>query len=481
MDGKKKIYIVDVILLVVVAIALAVSMAWSFDIELKLGLAFYKYVDAKDVDQKAMPKNASAGEDGELKVHFIDVKQGDCILIELPDGKSMIVDAGSGTQESSAITNSVITYISDTLGDGFKYFDYAILTHPDSDHCNALDNVLKAYPSYVCYRPNMEATGSGFTDPGKADLSSGADTKSTAAYRNAIAAMYQTIEGVDTTVYVTDPAAEEQTIVGGDGDDAYSLTFFSPLSESYKDNNNYSPIMLLEYRGFKFALSGDAEKENEKEFVDKVAAAPTDGVADKYDMFTDEFTVDVFKAGHHGSETSSSQAYLDIMTTADGAANAYYVFSCNAEGNKYYHPRQQVLDRITAMGATNDKIVRTDHHGTITFTVAVGEDGYALSCSTETEYDGDNTVGADQPTTPVDPDPEKPDPDPEKPDPDPENPDPEPTPDDGKKVKVLVYKKLGDIELKWPLVAWVSYAIFVVLVALSAAGVKIYSSKGGKR
>lgn len=339
---------------------------------------------------------AFAEDNAELRVHFVDVKQGDCILIELPDGKNMIIDAGSGTRESSGTTKSVVDYISNTLGAEFKYFDYAILTHPDSDHCNALDNVLNEYPSYVCYRPNVEAKGNGYTDPGKAELTSTAKTKDTAAYRNAVTAMYQEIEGASSTVYVTDPAADEQTITGGAGDDAYSLTFFSPLSDTYSDINNYSPIMLLEYRGFKFALSGDAEKENEAEFVEKVSNAATDGVDDKYDIFDAEFNVDVFKAGHHGSETSSSQAYLDIMTTEDGAGDAYYVFSCNKEGNKYYHPRQQVLDRITAMGASNDRIKRTDHHGTIVFEVS-SEDGvsYSLSCSTQIDYTGDNTIGAD--------------------------------------------------------------------------------------
>ncbi len=469
MAGKKKVYIIDLAILIVVAIALAVTMAWSGEIELALGLSYYKEVEIADAGAKTA--TVSRGTGGELGVHFIDVKQGDCILIELPDGKNMIIDAGSGTTESKAKAEAVLNYISTELGDGFKYFDYAILTHPDSDHCNILDDVLKQYPSYVCYRPNVEASASGFTDPGKADLSGGAGKHSTAAYKKAITEMYKTIEGVDTVVYVTDPAADGQTIVGGEGDGAYSLKFFSPLSNKYSDINNYSPIMILEYRGFKFALSGDAEKENEKEFVDKVASAPTDGVDDKYDMFTADFTVDVFKAGHHGSETSSSQAYLDIMTTADGAKNAYYVFSCNADGNKYLHPRQDVLDRITAMGAGNDKIMRTDHHGSITFTVSNTGGGYALSCATQIAYDGDNTIGADTLASGGD----TPDPTPTP------TPEPEPTPEPTvKKVKVLVYNKLWGIELKWYVVAWSCYAILVVLVALHAAGVKLIGGRKGR-
>ena len=128
--------------------------------------------------------------------------------------------------------------------------------------------------------------------------------------------MYAATDAFTPEVRVTDPADDSQTISGGDGENAYTYTFYSPLSHKYGttstvDWNEYSPIMILEYRGFKFALSGDAEKKNEAEFVAKVEAAKTDGITDKYDAFTDDYTVNLVKAGHHGSRTSTSQGYLD--------------------------------------------------------------------------------------------------------------------------------------------------------------------------
>ena len=102
--SRKKILIIDIIALVIIAVALAVSMKWSFDIELKLGLLYY--VDSNTVDEKDIvtPKNggirvsadgqitdyARSGADGDLYIHYVDVGQGDCTLIEFPDRKSVV-------------------------------------------------------------------------------------------------------------------------------------------------------------------------------------------------------------------------------------------------------------------------------------------------------------------------------------------------------------------------------------------------------
>ncbi|MCM1368036.1 MAG: MBL fold metallo-hydrolase [Roseburia sp.] len=319
----------------------------------------------------------AAAEGGSLSVHFVNVGQGDCCIIELPDGKTAIID---GAENKKTHEQQIQTFIDNNLA-GLKYFDYAILTHPDSDHCGSLDYVLEKYPSRVCYRPNVEAVGTKsnpYTDPGKADLTADAVTKNTAAYADAVKAMYATTPDFTSKVYVTDPSVAEQTIIGGSGDDRYVLNFYTPLSSKYSDWNEYSPITVLEYRGFKFAISGDAEKNNEKEFCAKVAAAATDGKQDKYDVFDDEFCVNVFKAGHHGSSTSSSQGYLDVMTTADGAKDAYYVFSCDPVGNTYGHPHQEVLDRLSAMGVPDANMLRTDKLGDLNFTVKFDGTQYSL-------------------------------------------------------------------------------------------------------
>lgn len=440
---RKKALITDAILLVFIAVALGVSMAWSLDIELKLGLLHY--VSAADVDEKDIVvierktdgvRVSADGGQAELYVHYVDVGQGDCTIIEFPDGKTMVIDGGENNKKTET---AIQTFIDKTFGEGFAYFDYAILTHPDSDHCGSMDYVLDNYPARVVYRPNVEAVGTKsnpYVDPGKADLSANAVAKNTAAYANSVRAMYAPTAEHDFTpiVYVTDPADEEQTITGGSGEDAYGFTFFSPLSEKYTDWNDYSPIIILEYRGYNFALSGDAEKKNEQEFVEKVESAKTDGVTDKYDIFTDSFTVNAIKCGHHGSRTSTSQAYIDAITTPNGAAACYYIISCG-DGNSYGHPHSETLDRLEAMGVPESNILRTDLVGDITLSVRVDENG---------AY---NLFYGDKASAPIEPD-------------DPPELPPCIYPE------VLVYREFMGVKLKWGVVAWTAYAVLVVVAAV---------------
>ena len=258
---KKKRLIIDIIALVVLAVILGVTMIWSRAIEEKLGLLYYAEVEEPD------DENVSGeGEEGEeidyssypqMYVHFVDVGQGDCAIIELPDGKTVLIDGG---ERGGGVETAIQTFINNNFGSDFKYFDYAILTHPDSDHCGSFDYVLNKYPARVSYRPNVEAKGTSskpYTDPGKTDLKGGAIEKSSVEYADAIKAMYEPAAAHDFApeVRVTDPAVDNYTISGGSGEGEYSLTFYSPLSYKYgtKESNaswnDYSPIMILEYQG----------------------------------------------------------------------------------------------------------------------------------------------------------------------------------------------------------------------------------------
>ena len=423
MQSEKKIkIIIDIAILIIAAIVLGITMAWSQTIELKLGLLYY--VDASDADAEdivELKKAGAAGADAELRVHFVDVGQGDCTIIELPDGKTMVID---GAENRKTHEQQISTFIQNTLPEDFKYFDYAILTHPDSDHCGSFDYVLDNYPARKVYRPNVEAVGTSsnpYTDPGKADLTPDARTKDTAVYASAVEAMYKPNDDFTPKVYITNPSDPEQTISGGTGDNTYYFRFYSPLGTKYTgegDWNNYSPVMILEYRGFKYAMSGDAEEKNLGEFVQKVAGARNDGVTDKYDDFDDNYCVNVIKAGHHGSGNATTAEYLDVITTPEGAKNVYCVISCGLD-NKYNHPHDAAIQRYKAIGVKDENILRTDQKGDITISVKMGDDGnYAL-------FYGENAVQ--------------------------------------NSVSVLVYRKIGGVKLKWPVVAWTAYAVLVIV------------------
>ena len=112
----------------------------------------------------------------------------------------------------------------------------------------------------------------------------------------------------------------------------------------YSDANDYSPIMLLTYGETKLLLTGDAETEMEQEFLTH---------------YTSNMDVDILKVGHHGSETSTSQALLDLVNPE------YAVIQCG-NNKTYQHPRQATLDRLSAEDIT---VYRTDNNGTIVLTI----------------------------------------------------------------------------------------------------------------
>lgn len=325
----------------------------------------------------------------DLVVHFVDVGQGDATILELPDGKYMLIDAGDTGEEEN-----LLFYIEENLVDAksdeekLETFDYVMLTHSDADHSGGIQEVLEIYGTDVFYRPNELATRDGFTDPGLSDLYSGYTSKSTLVYSQAIDAGYT----YSNQVIVSDASDETSDTIEPDGieegeDGYYKIVLYSPIGNSYTDCNNYSPIMVVEYEGKRIALSGDAEEKAEEEFVEMVN---DEKHSEKYDVFDEDYTVDVLKMGHHGSRTSTSQDYIDIMTTPSATSGILAIASCG-EDNSYGHPHEEVLQRLTDSGFSEDNILRTDLDGDIVVSVSYDETDsiYKLYLGT----DGDEVVG----------------------------------------------------------------------------------------
>ena len=323
-----------------------------------------------------------AGE-GELQVHFMDVGQGDSILILFPDGKDMLIDCGN---KSSGYDFDVTAgYLEDYLPDG--KLDYLMLTHGDEDHVEYMDEILDMYQVSTVFMPNVLAEPSGTSaaakelreqiaalDPEKLAMFDDEDTLTTQVYaRFFIAALSEPDCEVILTV---DPDEDTNSIVITDGTKqadgsyagaTYMLTFYCPTEKYYassdlssaEEKNAISPIGILEYNGVRVVLTGDSNEINEPLFVERA------GYID----------CDVLKVGHHGSETSSTEEFLDAVDCE------YAIISCNAEGNKFYHPRQNTLDRLIEDGMT---IYRTDNNGNILLTV---DENGEMTFTTEREAD----------------------------------------------------------------------------------------------
>lgn len=312
--------------------------------------------------------------DGELQIHFMDVGQGDGILILFPDGRDMLIDCAN-YNNSSTVRGEILDYMDDYVTDG--QLDYLMLTHCDSDHVYFMDEVLEEYQVDNVFMPNVLATHDKVAEADipqeRLALFTDEDTVATACYADFfIAALTEP----DCTVTLNVDADEDSnSVVITDGERqsdgtydgaTYMLTFYCPTAEYYaesdlsgaEEKNAISPIGVLEYNGFRIVLTGDSNEINEPTFVDRIGG---------------QLDCDVLKVGHHGSETSSTEEFLDAIDCE------YAVISCNAAGNKFHHPRQTTLDRFIERDMT---VYRTDNNGNIVLTV-----GETLTFTVEKEVD----------------------------------------------------------------------------------------------
>lgn len=248
----------------------------------------------------------------ELKVHFLDVGQGDSIFIELPTNETILIDAS--IKDAS---DKIINYLKE---EKVSKIDYVFATHPHSDHIGGMSAVIKAFDIGQIYMPKAVTT--------------------TKTYEN----LLLTIKDKNLKIKT---AKAGNTII--DTDDL-KLVVLAPNQDSYESLNNYSIVLKLTYKEKSFLFTGDAETLSEKEITGDVEA-------------------DVLKVGHHGSRTSTSQAFLNKVNPS------YAVISVGLN-NDYKHPHQEVLDRLEKK---NIKIYRTDQNGDIIFTT----DGYNIDVKVE--------------------------------------------------------------------------------------------------
>lgn len=248
----------------------------------------------------------------DLKVHFLDVGQGDSIFIELPTNETILIDAS--IKDAS---NKIINYLRE---ENVSKIDYVFATHPHSDHIGGMSAVIKAFDIGQIYMPKAVTT--------------------TKTYEN----LLLTIKDKNLKIKT---AKAGNTII--DTDDL-KLVVLAPNQDSYESLNNYSIVLKLTYKEKSFLFMGDAETLSEKEITGDVQA-------------------DVLKVGHHGSRTSTNQAFLNKVNPS------YAVISVGLN-NDYKHPHQEVIDRLEKK---NIKIYRTDQNGDIIFTT----DGYNIDVKVE--------------------------------------------------------------------------------------------------
>ncbi|WAG61257.1 ComEC/Rec2 family competence protein [Clostridium estertheticum] len=236
---------------------------------------------------------------GELKVHYINVGQADSILIQ-QGSSSMLIDAGN-----NADSETVKKYITDQ---GITNLDFLVGTHPHEDHIGGLDYVINSFKIGKIYMPKATSTTKTFTDVVNAIKSKG--------------------------LKVSAPTPGESFKLG-----EATCTILAPNGSGYKDTNNDSIVIKVSFGGNSFLFTGDAEDVSENEMLSK-----------GYDL-----KADVLKVGHHGSNSSTTQKFLD-------AVNPKYAVISVGKGNDYGHPVQSTMDKFKNK---NIAVYRTDENGTV--------------------------------------------------------------------------------------------------------------------
>lgn len=221
---------------------------------------------------------------GILVVSFLNVGQGDAIFIEAPSGRQVLIDGGPD--------RSVLRELGNVLPWWDRSIDVIIATHPDADHISGLVDVLQRYRVDYILQPGIEKN----TGPAESMLLSVAKERAQEVY-----------------------ARRGQVVDLGDG--AYLEILFPDRDVSSVETNTASIVTRLVYGETAFMLTGDSPQAIEKYLVQ---------------LGGERLRSNVLKAGHHGSDTSSSELFVGFVSPE------YAVFSRGCD-NRYGHPHADVV------------------------------------------------------------------------------------------------------------------------------------------
>lgn len=238
-----------------------------------------------------------------LEVSFLDIGQGDSVLIDTPNDQQILIDGGPNKKVLAEISKIMPFYD--------RSIDVVIATHPDSDHIGGLPDVLNRYGVDFFIEPGVEST-------------------------NAVGKELERI--VEEKKIKRILARRGMKLILND--DTYLLILFPVADVSGMDTNDASIVAKLVHGNTSFLFTGDSPQkiENYLVYIDK-----------------ENLDIDILKAGHHGSKTSSSESFI-------GYTSPEYAVISVGKGNKYGHPNKEVLDILDKFGV---QTLRTDLLGTV--------------------------------------------------------------------------------------------------------------------
>ena len=297
--------------------------------------------------EAATPSTSSAA--SSLKISFFDVGQGDSTLIACPGGENILIDAGSTSGIEAEIIRDQLV---DALVDRELKIDTLIITHPDADHYNKLQDVLHGISIDQLYRVG--------------DIND--------YYTN----FWTWMEILDSQIINLDQDDINQPNHPNNAIDcgaAEIYIFAANVQSSFSHKNTTSIVLMVRFNQFEAIFTGDATKKTEKAITDEYPAAWLD--------------VDLLKIGHHGSlATSTTVNWADTLKPE--------IAVVSAGKNSYGHPRKEVIERlddhtVTAPAHPMSSATRVNEQYIYTFVPDYDEAIYSTQVSGLVQVTSDGT------------------------------------------------------------------------------------------
>jgi len=275
-------------------------------------------------------------EPGTVRVTFLDVGQGDATVLELPDGQTVLIDAGPAYRRLDMGRAVIGPYL---WNQGIRRLDHVIATHPQWDHVGGLPWVLRTFEVRHYWSNGVLRSEEFFHQLQSA-------VKSTGLQEQIPVAGTEIVSAGPCSLTVLSPSRSR-----GKG------SYVSPIVSSGTDLNNQSLVTRLECEGHSFLLTADAEYESLEELL----------------KISNGLSARVVKVPHHGARSSLHREWVNRLQ-----AEAMVV-SVGAH-NRYGHPASEVLD---AYQQRNISLYRTDRDGAVWFTATIGLHDMAISTANQ--------------------------------------------------------------------------------------------------
>ncbi len=273
-----------------------------------------------------------------LSVHFIDVGEGDCIFINLPDDKTALIDCGESSEENYEMIDSALKLYS------VDKIDYFILTHPHSDHVGNAKKIAENYKIERVFISKLQ------------------DNSLFPAFNTAVEYFEEREINVEISSFYKSLGTEEYTLVFlypealEFYDSAYSKLcgISNPTDE---DVNGISAVIYLEYNGVRFLFTSDANKVAQE----NITRYYKTGILNKtfFNCPTDILLedIDFIKVSHHGSKDSNLEEFIALTRPKNAVISV-------GGANNYGHPSDEVINMLKEINS-DCNVYRTDYHGSV--------------------------------------------------------------------------------------------------------------------